>query len=103
MVTEYGMSEELGPQTFESGGDRVFLGKEIAAGGRRYSDVVAQKIDAEINDLLRKARETAKRAIERNCSILHKLADKLVASETVNGAELLEILAQNAGDATSMA
>ena len=101
MVTEYGMSDELGPQTFESGGGQVFLGREMSS-GRKYSDVVAQKIDAETNVLLRKAKETAKWAIERNSLILHKLADKLIDSETVHGPELLELFAEDAASEVSI-
>ena len=47
MVTEYGMSEGLGPQTFDTGQDMVFLGKELSQ-GRAHSDSMAEKIDAEI-------------------------------------------------------
>ena len=84
MVTEYGMSEELGPQTFDSGQDQIFLGKELAQ-GRRYSDAVAQKIDAEVGTLLRGARETAKRVIEPNRARLNRLVERLLAEETIQG------------------
>ena len=47
MVTEYGMSGELGPRTFSSGQEMVFLGKELGH-GPNYSDAVAEKIDNEI-------------------------------------------------------
>ena len=80
MVTEYGMSEELGPQTFDSGQDMVFLGKELAQ-RRSYSDAVAQKIDDEVGSLLRKARSTAKGLIELNRSRLNRLVEKLLAGD----------------------
>ena len=98
MVTEYGMSEELGPQVFDSGQSQVFLGREISH-GRRYSDAVAAKIDAEVTSLLRKARDTARSIIESNNQKLNNLADRLLAVETVQGPELKELLNGPPGDA----
>ena len=91
MVTEYGMSEELGPQTFDSGQDLIFLGKELAQ-GRSYSDAMAHKIDAEVGTLLRKARGTAKGVVELNCTRLNRLVERLLADETVQGPALEELL-----------
>ena len=98
MVTEYGMSEELGPQTFDSGQELIFLGKELAQ-RRSYSDAVAQKIDAEVGTLLRTARETAKRIIEFNRARLNRLVERLLAEETLQGPALEELLASAGGDA----
>ena len=91
MVTEYGMSEDLGPQTFDSGQDLIFLGKELSE-GRNFSDAVAQRIDAAVADLLRKARETASRIIELNRSGLNLVVEKLLAEETLQGLALEELL-----------
>ncbi len=60
MVTEYGMSSELGPQSFNSGQGEVFLGREMAR-SRRYSDAVAEKIDAEVGKLLSSAQKAGTR------------------------------------------
>ena len=98
MVTEYGMSEELGPQTFDSGQDLIFLGKELAQ-RRSYSEAVAQKIDTEVGTLLRRARETAKRVIELDRTRLNRLVERLLAEETVQGPALQELLASAGGDA----
>ncbi len=70
MVTEYGMSGELGPRVFDTGQDIVFLGKELAQ-GRSYSDAVAEKIDAEIGALLKKAKQTAREILESQRSQLN--------------------------------
>ena len=91
MVTEYGMSEDLGPQTFDGGQDLIFLGKELSE-GRNYSDAVAQRIDAAVADLLRKARETASRIIELNRSGLNLVVERLLAEETLQGPALEELL-----------
>jgi len=98
MVTEYGMSEALGPRTFDSGQGMVFLGKELSQ-GHSYSDAVAEKIDTEISNLLSKAQQTAKKIIQENRAKLTLLAKKLIAEETVEGPELLGILNGTSEDA----
>ena len=92
MVTEYGMSGKLGPRTFDAGQEMVLLGKELAQ-GHSYSDAVAEKIDAEIGDLLHKAQQTAKSVIEVHRAKLTLLAKRLLAQETIEGPELQELLA----------
>ena len=92
MVTEYGMSGELGPRTFSSGQEMVFLGKELGH-GPDYSDAVAEKIDNEIGSLLRKAQETAKKVLEANRARLTHLANRLLQDETIEGSDLQELLA----------
>ena len=98
MVTEYGMSGELGPRTFGSGHSTVFLGKELRE-GNDYSDAVAEKIDSEISSFLRCAQERAKQVIEANRAKLTLLANKLLVDETVEGAELLQLLGVSPEDA----
>lgn len=92
MVTEFGMSGKLGPRTFDTGQDMVFLGKELAQ-GHNYSDAVVEKIDAEIGDLLHKAQQTAKGILETQRAKLVSLAKRLMVDETVDGPERQELLA----------
>ena len=102
MVTEYGMSGELGPRTFGTGHENVFLGKEIAQ-VPNYSDAVAEKIDTEIGTLLRRAQQKAKEVIEANRSKLTFLAKKLLVGETIEGAELQNLLNASPKDAAATA
>ena len=102
MVTEYGMSGQLGPRTFDTGQEMVFLGKELAQ-GHNYSDAVAEKIDAEIGDLLHKVQRTARGIIEDNRDKLTRLAKRLVAEETLEGAELQELLSGSPEEALAAA
>ena len=98
MVTEYGMSGELGPRTFGSGQGTVFLGKEFGH-SQDYSDAVAEKIDTEIGSLLKCAQQRAKQVIEANRAKLTLLANKLLAVETIEGAELQQLLGASIEDA----
>jgi cell division protease FtsH len=91
MVTEYGMSTALGPQSFDSGGSQMYMGRSTG-GGSRYSNAIAEKIDAEIGKLLGKARDTAKTIIEGNKDRLMHIAQKLSIEETLQGKELQELL-----------
>ncbi len=58
MVTQYGMSDELGPQTFGEKEELVFLGREIGE-QRNYSEEIAEEIDKEVRKLVDEAYERA--------------------------------------------
>ncbi len=91
MVTEYGMSDGLGPRTFGAGQDLVFLGKELAQ-GPNYSDEVAARIDAEIDGFLCKARDLATEILKANRAKLTAMANRLLADETLEGPDLQTFL-----------
>ena len=102
MVTEYGMSAEIGPRTFETGQSMVFMGKEMGTGAN-YSDAIAEKIDSEIGHLLTKAQQTAKKIIAENRNKLTNLATRLISEETLEGPDLHGILDSPPDDAPAMA
>jgi cell division protease FtsH len=91
MIRNWGMSEELGPLSFAKNDEHVFLGREIAQ-HRDYSEETARKIDQEINNLIEKAYDCAKKTLSENLDILHALADRLLEKETVLGKELDELI-----------
>ena len=97
MVTEYGMSTQLGSQTFDSAQDQVFLGKALAR-TRGYSEAVAERIDAEISRLLKAARDRASSAIGASRDSLARVAEKLLADETIQGSELASLISAPPGD-----
>ena len=101
MVTEYGMSGELGPRVFGTGQDIVFLGKELAQ-GRSYSDAVAEKIDAEIGALLKKAKQTAREILESQRSQLKQLTSRLLVEETLEGPDLQKLLTDPVDDSLDL-
>lgn len=92
MVTEYGMSEKLGPLTFGHKEELVFLGREIGE-QRNYSEEVARAIDEEVRNLINQAHETALRTLRENKDKLIALAKKLIEVETLEGAELKAMFA----------
>jgi cell division protease FtsH len=92
MVTEYGMSDELGPLRLGQPRGEVFLGRDLAT-TPDYSDQVAARIDAEVRRLVEDARAVARRIIETNRAVLDQLATELVERETVDVDRVSEIFA----------
>src|SRR4249919_2099917 len=83
MVTEFGMSDKLGPLSFGKRDEMVFLGREIGE-QRNYSDEVAKTIDEEVRAIIDKAYERAQEVLTTHKDKLVALAEKLVAEETVD-------------------
>jgi cell division protease FtsH len=82
MVTEYGMSDKLGPRTFGKREELVFLGREIHE-QRNYSEKVAEEIDNEVKSLIQRAYDTAKKILSENKERLKLIAERLIAKETI--------------------
>ncbi len=91
MVTEYGMSEKLGPRTFGQRQELIFLGREITE-HPDYSDKTAEEIDEEVRNIIQRAYDTAKRILTTNKEKLKQLAEELVARETLDEPELNKLL-----------
>jgi cell division protease FtsH len=87
MIRSWGMSDNLGPLSYEVGEEQIFLGREIAQ-HRDYSEQTAQRIDSEISRLIDNAYNQAKTILNENLDILHRLSAMLVEKETVMGHEL---------------
>lgn len=86
MVTEYGMSDRLGPVQYE-GNHTVFVGRDY---GQKpaYSDQVAYEIDNEVRQLLNQAHEEAHRIINEHREQLNLIAEKLLEVETLEAAQI---------------
>ncbi len=91
MVTEYGMSEELGPITYGRRHGPVFLGKELAE-ERNYSEDAAQKIDAEIRRIVDEAYQRAKDILQQHWDKLELLVKALLEQETLTLEEVESIV-----------
>ena len=91
MVCEWGMSERVGPITFGKADEQVFLGKEISK-HKDYSEETAIEIDSEIRLIVKGNYEKAKKLLEDNIDLLHKLAELLLDKEVIDGKELDELV-----------
>ncbi len=99
MVTEYGMSQELGPLTFgRRHEDTVFLGRDLMH-ERDYSEEVAAAIDREVRRIVDECYEKAKELITRNTDKLMRLARALREMETIEGAEIDALLSSEVPEA----
>jgi cell division protease FtsH len=90
MVTEYGMSDHLGPQKLGEKHGEVFLGREFGHEAN-YSDSVAGAIDDEVRRLIDEAHTEARELLELYRATLDRLADALVEHETLDGQALAEV------------
>ena len=91
MVTEFGMSDRLGPMTFGAKQHEVFLGRDISR-NRDYSEEVANVIDEEIRLIVEKCLAQATEILMQHRRELNYLAKILLEKETIGGAELPQIL-----------
>lgn len=91
MITEYGMSEELGPLTYGHKSEEVFLGRDINR-DRNYSDAVAYAIDKEAKQYMENCYQKAEGILKDNIDKLHLVAEHLMEKETVEGDEFEAIM-----------
>ncbi len=91
MIRSWGMSDALGPLSYEVGEEQIFLGREISQ-HRDYSENTARQIDSEVHQLIESAYSRAKKILSDNMDILHKLSEMLVERETVLGYELDDLI-----------
>jgi cell division protease FtsH len=83
MVTQYGMSEKLGPLIFGEKDELVFLGKEIGE-QRNYSEEIARQIDHEVRRIIEAAYTRATQIIQENKIKLEEIAQRLLKEETLD-------------------
>jgi cell division protease FtsH len=91
MVTQWGMSERLGPIAFGERDEQVFLGRDIAQ-HIEYSDRTAQLIDDEVKRIVDESYLRAKKILEDRIDILHRMANALLERETLDAREIKIIL-----------
>lgn len=91
MVTEFGMSDRLGPLTFGRKSEYVFLGRDIAS-ERDYSEEIAFEIDKEVKRIIEECFDRAKSILKENEEGVYRVVDVLLDKETIEGEELKRIL-----------
>lgn len=90
MVTEYGMSENLGPMTFGNPHDEVFLGRDFTR-SRNYSEQVASQIDKEIRSIIEDAHHKAEELLKENINKLQRVAEALLEKEKLEADEFEQV------------
>ncbi|WP_405372206.1 MULTISPECIES: ATP-dependent zinc metalloprotease FtsH [unclassified Microbacterium] len=90
MVTEYGMTTDVGPVKLGSSSGEVFMGRDMGH-GRDFSERVAERIDAQVRALIEQAHNEAYEVLNANRDVLDKLALALLEKETLDHLELAEI------------
>ncbi len=84
MVTEYGMSDRIGPVSYSSGSGEVFLGRDYGH-AKDYSEAFAQEIDEEISSIIHNGYDRTEKIISDHIDKLHELAQYLIKYEKIEG------------------
>ncbi len=93
MITEYGMSEELGPLTLgQKHDEQVFLGRDISR-SRNFSEEVAAKIDKELNIYIENCYEKAYKLLSKNEDTVEKIVYELKERETLDSSQIQKLIA----------
>lgn len=91
MITEYGMSENLGPVTYEQNTGPVFLGRDYTK-DKNFSENIATEIDQEIRRIIHECYESARTLITDNMDLLRLISHYLLEVETLSKTDIDEIL-----------
>jgi len=86
MVTEYGMSDDLGPIVFGEQGGANFLGAEVG-GKANYSEEVAYKIDQAVSKMIHEAQDRTNKILTTNKKLLEKISEELLKKEVLSKEE----------------
>ncbi|CDQ37755.1 MULTISPECIES: ATP-dependent zinc metalloprotease FtsH [Virgibacillus] len=87
MITEYGMSEKIGPLQFTSGGGEVFLGRDLN-NDQNYSDAIAHDIDQEMQNFINYCYDRAKTILTEHKDKLELIAQTLLEVETLDAKQI---------------
>jgi cell division protease FtsH len=90
MVTEYGMSANVGAVKLGQSQGEVFLGRDMGH-QRDYSEEIAERVDAEVRTLIEQAHDEAWQVLNDNRDILDRLAAELLEQETLDHNQIAEI------------
>ena len=91
MVTKWGLSEKLGPLTYSEEDGEVFLGRSVTQ-HKAISDETAHAIDEEIRNIIDKNYKRSEKILKKNIDKLHLMADALIKYETIDAAQIDDIM-----------
>ena len=93
MVTQWGLSEKLGPLMYDTADEEVFLGRSAGQPNKAVSAETAVEIDAEVRKIIDDCYSTAQGILEENFDKLHDMADALMLYETIDSDQIDDIMA----------
>lgn len=93
MVTQWGLSTKMGPLLYAEDEGEVFLGRSVAQ-NKQMSDETMTAIDAEIRTVVDKNYDRARKILEENIDILHAMKDALMKYETIDAAQIDDLMAR---------
>ena len=91
MVTKYGMSEKLGPVTYGTDNNEVFLGRDFSS-TPNYSEKIAAEIDSEINSIITTQYTKAVEILKKDIDKLHLIAKELFENEKISGEDFKKLM-----------
>lgn len=91
MVTEYGMSDRIGPVSYSSGSGEVFLGRDYGH-AKDYSEAFAQEIDEEISAIIHNGYDRTEKILTEHMDKLHELAQYLIKYEKIDGEKFAKLM-----------
>jgi len=91
MVTRYGMSD-LGPIALESPGNEVFLGRDLMMRSQEYSEELAIKVDAQIQEIVKRCYQKALDLLREHRVLLDRVVDLLLDQETIEGDQFRQLV-----------
>lgn len=91
MITKWGLSERLGPLSYNQENDEVFLGHQIAK-GNKFSDDTAHLIDEESRTIVERNYQLAETLLRENIDKLHMMAEALIKYETIDSPQIDDIM-----------
>ena len=93
MVTQWGLSERLGPLMYDEAQEEIFLGRSAGQNHSSVSGETAKAIDEEVRSIIDECYATAKRILEENIDKLHTMAGALMHYETIDSGQIDDIMA----------
>ncbi len=92
MVTQWGLSEKMGPLMYDDASEEVFLGRSAGQPVKSVSGETAKAIDEEVRRIIDECYGIAQRLLEENFDKLHSMADALMLYETIDANQIEEIM-----------
>ena len=91
MVTQYGMSESIGPIVYSSKDNEVFIGRDMGH-VKDYSEKIAAEIDQEVRSIIMKCYKKTEEILKNNAAAVEKVASFLIQNEKMSGEEFKELM-----------